>query len=102
MKRLFATFCIATIAAASAQAVAHEMRQECLEHGDLVTYLDRAFNESRVAVAEAENGNRVEIFASRRGSWTLVEIRPDGQGCIQAHGKRMRVERSNVSKRPAS
>ncbi len=102
MKGFFASLAIATIAAASAQATAQEMPQECLGQDDLATYLDRAFNETRVAVAEAENGNRVELFSSRRGSWTLVELRPDGLGCIQAHGKRMRVERSNVEKRPAS
>ena len=102
MKGFFASLAIAPSAAAAAQATAPEMPQECLGHDDLAPYLDRAFSETRVAVAEAENGNRVELFASRRGSWTLVEIRPDGLDCILAHGKRMRVERSNVEKRPAS
>jgi hypothetical protein len=102
MKRFLTSLALATIVTASAQAAAQDMPTECLGHGDLRSYLDRAFAETRVAVAEAENGNRVELFASRRGSWTLVELKPDGQSCIQAHGKRMRVERSNVTKRPAS
>ncbi len=74
----------------------------CLKHEQLTVYLDRAFSEARVAEALFENGNRMELFASRRGSWTLLERLPDGESCIQAHGTRMRVERKNVAKPPAS
>ncbi len=102
MKRFFAALGVAAIAATSVQATAQDMPAECLGQANMESYLDRAFSETRVAVAQLENGNRVELFASRRGSWTLVEMTPDGQGCIQAHGSRMRVERSNLPKRPAS
>ena len=87
---------------AQAQSVESDIDQKCLGHNELAIYLDRAFKETRVAVAELENGNRMELFASRRGTWTLVELMPDGKGCVNAHGKRMRVEKSDVIKRPAS
>ena len=45
---------------------------KCLHHAEMAVYLDRALSESRVAVARLENGNKMELYASRRGSWTLV------------------------------
>ncbi len=74
---------------------------KCLHHAEMAVYLDRAFSEARVAVARLENGNKMELFASRRGSWTLVERLPGGDSCIQAHGSQMQVERKNDTKRPA-
>jgi len=89
------------IAAPTAQATAMEdyATLNCLEHDYLTSYLDRAYGENRVASAELENGNAVELFASRAGSWTLVEVQPDGQGCVQASGERMRVEQIDLTKR---
>ena len=54
-------------------------------------------------MARLENSNKMELYASRRGSWTLVERLPDGDRCIQAHGSQMRVERKNENdtKQPA-
>ncbi len=74
----------------------------CLNHEQLTVYLDRAFSEARVAEALMENGNEMQLFASRRGSWTLIERLPDGESCIHAHGSRMRFERNSVAKHPAS
>lgn len=67
----------------------------CLTYEVMASYLDRAFDEGRVAVGELENGHAVEMFASRSGTWTLVEIMPNGNGCIRASGTRMKVERLN-------
>ncbi len=50
-------------------------------------YLASAYSERRVANGELENGNRMTLYASRQGSWTLVEELPDGQTCVKASGK---------------
>ncbi len=100
--RLIAGVTAALLTGASGVLAVEEISQSCLARAALASYLERAFGEARVAVAELENGHRVEIFASRQGSWTLVEMMPDGQGCINAHGIRMRVEKSNLKRRPAS
>ncbi len=93
----------AALALAASPAPAMEMDAgNCLGHEKLTLYLDRAFAETRVAVARLENGNEMELFASRRGSWTLIERMPGGNSCVQAHGSQMRVGRKNVTKRPAS
>ena len=96
MKRLVIALAFATVGfMAEAESVESGIGYKCLRHSELAIYLERAFNESRVAVAELENGNRMELFASRRGTWTLVELMPDGMSCVNAHGKSMRVEKSN-------
>ena len=100
--RLIAGVTVALLAAAPGVVAAPGISQSCLARAALTSYLERAFGEARVAVGELDNGHRVEIFASRQGSWTLVEFMPDGQGCINAHGTRMRVEKLNLKQQPAS
>lgn len=97
MKR-FAAIAIAVGAVFGAQhgiAMEDVDAPSCLTYDVMASYLDRAFDEGRVAVGELENGHAVEMFASRSGTWTLVEIMPDGNGCIRASGTRMKVERLN-------
>lgn len=67
----------------------------CLAHGELTNYLGRAYGEGRVASGELEDGNGIELFVSRNGSWTLIEKHADGTACVQASGQRMQVERTN-------
>lgn len=77
-------------------------REDCLAHPALVAYLDAAFNESRVAVAELDNGHAAELFTSPRGTWTLVERMPDGRGCINASGEHLQVENGGLGQRRPS
>lgn len=74
----------------------------CLKREAIGNYLGRAFNEARVATGELENGNPIEIFASRNGSWTMVELTADGYGCVRSYGHGLQVQGNNQSKRPAS
>jgi|GEM_PF-885829 len=87
-----------TAASGPAQAMEDYSGLNCLSHDHMTSYLDQAYGENRVASAELDNGNAIELFASRRGSWTLVEVQPDGQGCVQAHGERMRVDDAQLLK----
>ena len=77
--------------AAPAQAMEIDRDVSCLEPAALAAYLDRAFQEAPVASARLDNGNRVEIFASRRGTWNMVELTADGFACIAGHGEGLRL-----------
>ncbi|MDP6688559.1 MAG: hypothetical protein QF384_03595 [Alphaproteobacteria bacterium] len=79
-------------AAGPAMAMPYNMDESCLASDELSSYLDRAYGEDRIASAELDNGHQVELFASRQGSWTLVELIPDGHGCIHAYGQRMKID----------
>ncbi len=92
---LAAVVAVAAVGAPPAVAMDDADARSCLTYDMMANYLDRAFDEGRVAVGELENGHAVEMFASRSGTWTLVEIMPDGNGCIRASGTRMKVERLN-------
>lgn len=64
----------------------------CLPKVEMAAYLDRAWNEIPVVLAELANGNGSILYASRRGSWTLVENRADGRACVQASGTHLRMD----------
>lgn len=66
----------------------------CLPHDVLVKYLDKAFDESRIARAALDEGQPIEIYASRRGTWTLVQVHSDGLGCVNAYGDHFQLERT--------
>ena len=65
--------------------------RDCLRSDAVPEYLGRAFSEGRVASATLDNGHDVEIYASPRGTWTMVELLPDGNGCIKAPGERLNL-----------
>ncbi|MDA1100906.1 MAG: hypothetical protein O2967_18185 [Proteobacteria bacterium] len=83
---------ITTASMNSALAMPDFMDVSCLARDTLSNYLDRAYGEGRIAQAELDNGNQVELFVSRQGTWTLVEMMPDGQGCVHAYGRHMKVD----------
>jgi len=57
----------------------------CMELQELGDYLRDAYAEHRLAVADHENGNRIFLYTSRRGTWTLVEM-TEGLACVNASG----------------
>ncbi len=61
-----------TTAAVKAQPV-------CMLHDDFRVELQRNFSEAPVAIAIANNGALIELYAKRdKSSWTLVMTRPGG------------------------
>ncbi len=72
---------INTAATAQAQAV-------CLPHEDLKEQLYANFSEAPAAIAIANNGALVQLYAKRdRSSWTLVMTRPGGLSCVLVAGE---------------
>ena len=74
--------------------------QRCLKQGAVADYLMRAWSEEPVSSDELGNGYRTLLFKSRRGSWTLVEYRPNGNACIQASGLRLGSDTAADETRP--
>ncbi|MEQ9642540.1 MAG: hypothetical protein RIM84_21110 [Alphaproteobacteria bacterium] len=87
-------FCLLAGPALAQEAVPIDKAAHCLPHDILVSYLDEAFEESRIATAALDEGQPVELFASRRGTWTLIEVHSDGLGCINAYGERFKLDRT--------
>jgi len=90
---------IATVSQAPAMTKPTFLAESCLTLGTLRDYLDRAYGERPTAQAELDTGNPVELFVSRQGTWTLVEMTPDGQGCVHAYGKHMKLDGGGMPKR---
>ena len=64
--------------AAQAAVLPDMLDVSCLARDTLNNYLDRAYGDGRITQAELDNGYRVKLFLSRRGTWTLVELMPNG------------------------
>ena len=60
----------------------------CMPHDDFRLELHRNFSEAPVAIAIANNGALIELYAKRdRSSWTLMMTRPGGTSCVLAAGE---------------
>ncbi|MDA0260771.1 MAG: hypothetical protein O3A21_01035 [Proteobacteria bacterium] len=69
-------------------------RGRCMEPQQLGDYLRDAYKEERQAVADHENGNRVFLYTSGNGTWTLVEM-TGGLACVSASGTGWHVQLSS-------
>ncbi len=60
----------------------------CMPHDDFRVELHRNFLEAPVAIAIANNGALIELYAKRdKSSWTLVMTRPGGLSCVLVAGE---------------
>jgi len=89
----FALLLAAALPAAAETPQRYRPDRDCLAAGAMESYLDRAFAERRIASGEMADGNAFELFASRRGSWTMVEQTGDGRSCVAASGERLELTR---------
>jgi len=53
-------------------------KQHYLKQSAVAGHLIRAWNEEPVSSGELDNGNCTMLLKTRRGSWNLVEYRPNG------------------------
>ena len=58
----------------------------CAPH-DATDLLGKRYAEAPEAWGLTADGNLIEVFTSRGGSWTLVETTPAGTSCPQAAGQ---------------
>jgi hypothetical protein len=67
---------------------AHAQNRPCAKRAELLAHLESKFQEGRVAIGLADNGNLLEIFTSKDGStWTVAMTTPTGITCLLATGQ---------------
>ncbi len=59
----------------------------CGERVDIIDTLKKRYHEVPVSMGLAGNGGVVEIFASTKGSWTIIVTRPTGVACVVSAGE---------------
>ncbi len=60
----------------------------CMPHDEFRVELQRNFLEAPVAIAIANNGALIELYAKRdKSSWTLVMTSPGGTSCVLVAGE---------------
>ena len=85
--RIFAvvTFAFALLMHTAATVKAQPV---CMPHDEFRVELHRNFLEAPVAIAIANNGALIELYAKRdKSSWTLVMTRPGGLSCVLVAGE---------------
>ena len=68
----------------------------CDERAKVVGRLAKTFAENQKSIGITADGNILEVFASRDGSWTVLLTFPDGMACLVEHGE----EWQNAPPRP--
>ncbi|MCH7864963.1 MAG: hypothetical protein IIC56_07100 [Proteobacteria bacterium] len=58
----------------------------CGSHGTVSENLKKGYAEAPVSMGVTMNGAVIEVFASEKGTWTLVITQPNGMSCLIAAG----------------
>ncbi len=83
-------FAVVTVAFALLLHTAATVKAQpvCMPHDEFRVELHRNFLEAPVAIAIANNGALIELYAKRdRSSWTFVMTRPGGLSCVLVAGE---------------
>lgn len=59
----------------------------CGQHTEVVTTLSKKYSEKPVSMGLGSNGAMIEVFASNKGTFTIVITRPNGNSCLVATGE---------------
>jgi len=59
----------------------------CGERVDIIDTLKTRYQEAPISMGLAGNGGVVEVFASQKGSWTIVVTQPTGVTCVVSAGE---------------
>jgi acid phosphatase family membrane protein YuiD len=65
----------------------------CGKHADIVERLRSGYEEQQTSAGIAANGSLVEVFASKKGNWTIIFTRPGGMTCLMAVGENWQVNK---------
>ena len=77
---------VTVFAALPLQAAAPKSDMTCGSRHDLVADLDRDFDERLMFRGVTKHRNLVEVFASSKGSWTILLDHPGGFSCVLSAG----------------
>jgi len=74
----------------------------CMKHKTLVSYLTERFDETPRALGLVESRNVMEVYVSKKGTWTIVMTTVQGVACIVAAGDTWEDIKVALNKDPAS
>ena len=63
----------------------------CGKRAEIVERLNTGYQELQNSAGIAANGNLVEVFASKKGNWTIIFTKPGGMTCLMAVGENWQV-----------
>ena len=63
-----------------------EARSLCAPRDSIVEILGKRFSEQRQAVGLASKTGLVELYVSKRGTWSMVRTNVEGVSCVIASG----------------
>ena len=85
MKR---TLKVSLIASLLGMAGAAQAQQLCLPHEEAISRLQEYHGETAKGLGLGNRGESVmELFTSKKGSWTILVTRTNGLSCIAASGE---------------
>lgn len=80
-------FTAALLAGFFALAPQAQADMTCGKRNEVIGALDKGYHEKPVSMGLASNGDMIEVFASKTGSWTMIMSKPDGKTCLVASGE---------------
>lgn len=63
----------------------------CGKRADIVQRLSSGFEEQPRSAGLAADGKLVEVFASKKGTWTIIFTQPGGLTCLVAVGDNWQI-----------
>lgn len=82
--QLVAPTAAATMTPGLSQDAATSIEARCLPEDQMASYLRNAWGEEPVISRAPNKSDPLVVYASVRGSWTLVEYRKDGLACVNS------------------
>lgn len=79
-------FVLGTVFTVSLFAAPSMAQSVCGKREDIVKRLNTGFEEQPRSAGLAADGNLVEVFASKEGTWTIIFTKPGGLTCLVAVG----------------
>lgn len=59
----------------------------CAKRDTIINSLNKSYGEQLNSAGLDNSGNLVEIFASPKGTWTILATTPSGHSCVMAVGE---------------
>ena len=83
-------FVYGLIIAALSMPVPAMASMACSKHDELVKVLNENYQEFRIGLAisgKSEDQNIIELFVSKKGTWTAMKTAKDGMACLVDSGE---------------
>jgi hypothetical protein len=75
---------------------------QCAKHNQMVGLLSKKYSESPVAMGTVNDDRFMQLFVSRKGSWTILVTKTDGEACIIAAGQNWEKVPALAEAKPAA